>query len=87
MAVSAHDAAAWLTGQPAYDTDWPECEGLCINGGCALRWDHPACCFVRPRDSYGYRDGRGKPFENKAEQDVPVSSFGYWKSKNWYCWK
>jgi hypothetical protein len=85
MAVSAQDAAAWLTGQPAYDSEWPECEGKCINGACALRADHPACCFVRPRGSYG--GSRGRPYAAEGEQDVSARSMGYWKSRDWYCWK
>lgn len=85
MAVSAQDAAAWLTGQPAYYTEWPECEGKCINGGCALRADHPACCFVCPRDSYG--GSRARPYAAGGEQGVPVGSMGYWRSQDWYCWK
>lgn len=91
MAVSAHDAAAWVTGKPAYDTNWPECEGVCIKGVCALRLDSPACCFVRPRESYGHRDGRGRPYTAEGEEgvkaDAPVSSFGYWRDRNWFCWK
>jgi hypothetical protein len=90
MAVSAHDAAAWLTGQPAYDTEWPECEGVCINGGCALRLDHPACCYVHPRDSNTHWDDYGRLYESKkatGEEAVAVSGFGYWRSRNWYCWK
>jgi hypothetical protein len=87
MAVSAHDAAAWLTGQPAYDTEWPECEGVCIDGACALRWSHPACCFVHPRDSYGYREHHGRPYESNEGKDATVRNFGYWRSRNWYCWK
>ena len=81
VSVSAHDAAAWLTGQPAYDTEWPECQGRCIDGHCALRWDHPACCFVRPHDDYYYaHDGyQGRPYADKgAEQEVPVSTAELW---------
>lgn len=49
--VSADEAAAWLTGQPAYHTEWPECAGKCIYGVCALKRNHPACCFVRRHDT------------------------------------
>lgn len=89
MAVSAHDAAAWLAGQPDYDTEWPECEGVCFNGMRALRWDHPACCYVRPRGGYGYRDDRGERYADASAgaEAVSVSSFGYWRSRDWYCWK
>jgi hypothetical protein len=83
-AVSAHDAAAWLTGQPAYDTEWPECRGVCIKGKCALRWHHPACCFVRPSDRYRDQADDGRPYVEEREQDMLISSFGYWRSRDWY---
>lgn len=69
IAVSAHDAAAWLAGQPAYDTEWPECEGVCIDGTCALRWKHPACCYVCPREDYGYgADCRWQALHERGRQ-------------------
>jgi hypothetical protein len=85
MYVSAHDAAAWLTGEPAYDTEWPECEGVCIDGACALRWQHPACCYVRPREDYGYGADGGRPYTSEEGNNASVSSFGYWRSRDWYC--
>lgn len=88
--VSAHDAAAWLTGKPAYDTEWPECKGMCLGGVCALRFDTPACCYVpHPDHESQYRDGPGRPYAAAAEQprdgDMPKASFSYWRSRDWYC--
>lgn len=89
MSVPAYEAAAWVSGVPAYDTEWPECEGKCMEGRCALRWDHPACCLVHPHGSRGYDGGHVRPYENAAaaDQEVSPSSFGYWRSRDWYCWK
>jgi hypothetical protein len=58
MAVPAHEAAGWLTGKPSFDIepDWPMCEGVCLQGHCALRWGTPACCYVHPRGDYDYYD-------------------------------
>jgi len=88
MSVPAYEAAAWITGVPAYDTDWPECEGKCIEGHCGLRWDHPACCFVHPHGRHGYRDDDARPYRDAAaaDKEFAAGSFGYWRSRDWYCW-
>lgn len=75
--VSADQAAAWLTGQPYYDMMWPECAGKCLNGYCALPWDHPACCFVRRKDDTP-RD---------PDHMAAISRSGYWKSRDFFCWR
>jgi hypothetical protein len=52
--------------QTAHACEWHECEGVCYDGVCALRWDSPSCCIIpgpdsregyygRPDDSYGHR--------------------------------
>jgi hypothetical protein len=56
--VSAEEAAARLTAAPAHDnSDWPQCAGKCYEGMCALRSDHPACCFVPKSQSYHLTTG------------------------------
>lgn len=87
MSVPAYEAAACVTGVPTYDTDWPECEGKCIQVFCGLRWDHPACCFVHPHGRYGHKGEHARPYEAIAAADISPSSFGFWRSRDWYCWK
>lgn len=62
--------------------DWPWCEGKCIDGRCALRWDHPACCYA----SHGHHhDGsieEAKPGTEYAQAD----NFGHWVNHDLYCW-
>lgn len=81
LAVSANEAAAWMTGRPDYGYhEHPECPGVCFDGHCALSWHHGrGCCFVAPAD-YGYRhDGDyDRPYGAKTSHhhdDTP-----------WYCW-
>lgn len=39
---SAEEAAARLSSAaPAYMKEWGRCEGTCLDGKCALKWDHP----------------------------------------------
>jgi hypothetical protein len=46
LKVSPDEAAARLSSAPSYLREWPSCEGSCVNGMCALRYDHPACCGI-----------------------------------------
>jgi len=93
VSVSATEAAAWVSGKPSYETEWPECAGRCYDGVCALRYDHPACCFV-PRDGqsarHGHHDhGRDRRDDNDDDDNVQsysdmkadTSGLGHWRSK------
>jgi len=68
LSVSASQAAAWLTGVPAYDTEWPECQGKCIDGVCALRWDTPACCHI-PQTAEFVKRGYAAAGPDDEQQD------------------
>ena len=94
QAVDAEQAAAWLTGTPAYETRWPECSGRCYDEICALEWDHPACCFVLPAEhgGGGYMPRRhlrpDSPYTaalSDGQEDASLA--GYWQSRDFYCWK
>lgn len=89
-----------MTAQPAYG--WPQCEGKCINGLCALRWDHPACCAVRGTGDDYYGGHYSSDTESQlatgdttalpATAAVPVWG-GKWQygagdhGSDLYCWK
>lgn len=60
ISVPASKAAAWRNGKPDYELKWPECQGVCNNGNCTLRLDHPACCFV-PSDASSNLEAIGLP--------------------------
>lgn len=47
-----------LAAAPVHYTHWPECAGKCIRGGCALRWDTPACCYLRRQSDDRQHDDR-----------------------------
>lgn len=87
--VPAETAAAWLSGQPEYGMHWPPCEGTCRAGYCALSWDHPACCYVRPqeRDEYEYKYATYQADQSSSTDAGTASSMGYWHSRSFYCWK
>jgi hypothetical protein len=86
--VSAEEAAARLTAAPAHDnSDWPQCAGKCHEGMCALRSDHPACCYVPKSQSYHLTTGRPYSVDDSAESAADVQSSGHWKSRDWFCWK
>lgn len=83
MPVSASEAAAWLTGKPAYDTKWPECAGAgqCVEGQCVFRAGAdsnggPACCFER----------RSVKAADK-QPDKLAASPESWKGRDWFCWR
>lgn len=82
--VPAHEAATWRSGRPDYEEEWPECEGVCIRGNCALRLDHPACCFVHPESE---TEEHMRPYADKATDMVVHTSDGCWRAKNFYCWR
>ncbi len=90
MQVSATEAAAWVTGKPAYEHRWPECWGRCRMGLCALKWDHPACCYVRPsegdRDDSGEGNASPSTVLNEGKK-AETTSAGYWHSRNFFCWR
>lgn len=103
MAVPAHEAAAWLTGTPAYDTEYPECGGECVDGSCDLVWRAPGCCYVpivhtgpHPDNDYPDTNERryysGRPYSaddagGSSDTAANVNNADYWKSREWYCWK
>lgn len=84
--VSAKEAAAWVTGAPQYDREWPECAGTCYSGVCSLKYGHPACCHV-PHRSYddGYYGNRYAAVEDI--KDVKADLLGFWKGRDFYCWR
>lgn len=89
--VPAQQAAAWRTGQPDYDVTWPECPGQCIKGACALRWDHPACCYVRQHqrrhdDEHDRRDFSLSPYDALEVSNTTEVALSWWVSRGWYCW-
>lgn len=89
LSVSAQEAAAWLTSTPQYDRQWPSCEALgkCIGGKCALRWNHPACCYVPSDDDDDYQEP-ARPYAHLEEPKEAVEALGgYWRSKNFFCWR
>lgn len=49
--------------EPSYESNshegpgWPECQGVCLYGHCALRWHTPACCYVPGTPQHHHRKG------------------------------
>lgn len=92
VSVSAQEAATWLTGTLQNENQlWPACQALgkCLDGFCALAWDHPACCYVPSRSAAhdGQQlHGTAEPFADAAAA-ADVTLAGYWRSKNWFCWR
>jgi hypothetical protein len=64
---------------------WPACEGKCIDGMCALRWDHPTCCQV-PRP--GLYQSSAK-VSGSGLQAVHPAGAGEWDryEPSLYCWR
>lgn len=61
--------------QAAHHHEWRECEGVCFDGVCALRWDSPSCCIIAGPDSR--QDDYGRPddscdhrFRDEGDQDT-----------------
>jgi hypothetical protein len=82
MQVSAATAGAWVPVSPEHDQQWPQCEGRCTMGVCALKWDHPACCHVGPTADNDSDDSESEwsasPYTAAQEgQDASASSEGY----------
>ena len=80
LAVSSLEAASWQTARPMYDRRWPECKGVCVDGFCALEWDHPACCYIDRGDD-------DEPWYASMVSVDGAHTSGYWASKDWYCWE
>lgn len=60
-----------------------------MNGLCALRYDHPACCGVRRRRHYGQeeREEEGRQLAaTGSEGDDQATTQGHWEGPEWYCW-
>lgn len=77
------------SNQPAYDKDYyPECEGKCASGLCALRWDHPKCCYVPPEGSayYGSYTAAQSHGASSGPKVTPERS-GYWQTHYLFCWE
>lgn len=73
--VSAENAAAWVTGRPEHEREWPECVGKCVHGECQLSWHRAPCCFVDVREEYrhdGDRVADGEDDIDRHEQYKPV---------------
>lgn len=99
--VQAEEAAAWVTGYPQYDREWPRCEGKCARGTCALASTQAACCYFPQShrserfNDERYYDDRGRPYAKGEISDTvaaakpaeQATTSGYWRSKNWYCWR
>lgn len=88
--ASAQEAAAWVTGSPQYEKEWPACGGKCLDGYCALPWDHPACCYVPSEYDGDEYESRGRPYAAAVNPDGSVEGTtlaGYWQSKNFFCWR
>jgi hypothetical protein len=72
-----------MSAKPAYG--WPECEGKCINGQCALRMDHPTCCTApHSKGTYGHYNAAADAAPDAAVTHV---SGGRWEDDGLYCWK
>jgi hypothetical protein len=72
--VTAEEAAERLASAPSYMREWPSCEGTCIDGVCALRWDHPVCCGIHRATHYD------------VDASAASAGKGHWEGPEWYCW-
>ena len=85
-ATEEEATALLMTAKPAYG--WPKCQGKCLCGMCALRWDTPACCVVPERgEDYGRYSATAEP-QLAAPETAGVSRKDSWHpDEQLYCWK
>lgn len=71
---SNNDGSKTEAQTSGYDSDdWEECDGVCMEGICALRWESPRCCYIAGHNEphhYHQQDGYegGRPYASSEAQ-------------------
>jgi hypothetical protein len=85
--VTAEEATARLSRARPDIQEWPSCEGVCIDGVCALRWGHPACCGIHRATYYEHIEtAAGQQLGTDNPTSISSWDEGHWEGPEWFCW-
>lgn len=86
MQTQTHRTLTCFTNSSSLSVSFCRCAGSCYASVCSLKFGHPACCHV-PHRSYddGYYGNKYAAVEDI--KDVKADLLGFWKGRDFYCWR
>jgi hypothetical protein len=84
---TGEEATALAAAAPAYGDGgyWGPCMGKCIDGGCALKHDHPTCCVAQKAGNAA--SSAAVAVSDETASTTSSTSKGRWYGYDLYCWK